>query len=88
MKLTTDDKKVLKKWGFKDEDFLQIERATRKTTYTMNGSRIPLKTVLEIMDRETYLSGISRSAFHWSSSREARDGQTVDFNSRKLFEED
>jgi len=85
MKLTVEDKKLLKSWGYPNEDLKQIERATNKTEYEVNGERISLTEVLEILDRETYLSGISRSAFHWSSCRDGREGQRVYFNSSKLF---
>jgi hypothetical protein len=86
MKLTDKDKKLLKKWGHKSSDFKQIERATNKTEYELDGERITLTEVLEILDRETYLNGIARSAFHWSCSRENKKGQTVHFDSSKLFQ--
>lgn len=37
------------------------------------------------MDRETWLSGIGRAAFHWSATRETKDGKTIFFDARKLF---
>jgi hypothetical protein len=85
MKLTSEDKILLKKWGYRDKDMNQIEKATTKTEYEFNNERISLTEVLEILDRETYLSGISRSAFHWSACRENEKGQTVYFDSSKLF---
>ena len=69
MKLTSEDKKLLLEWGHRKEDLNQIAKATTKTEYELyNGSnheKITLTEVLEILDREIYLSGISRSAFHW-----------------------
>jgi len=85
MKLTSEDKKVLKENGFKDEDMNQIERATIKTVYEMNGEKISQKKALEILGRKEYLSGISRSAFHWSAGRDNEKGETVSFDSSKLF---
>jgi len=85
MKLTNGDKKVLKENGFKDEDMNQIERATIKTVYEMNGEKISQKKALEILGRKEYLSGISRSAFHWSAGRDNEKGETVSFDSSKLF---
>ncbi|MFD1736200.1 hypothetical protein ACFSCX_06435 [Bacillus salitolerans] len=85
MKLTSEDKELLLKWGFPEKDFYQIEVATRKTTYELDDKKISAKEALEILGRETYLSGISRSAFHWSSCRENEKGQIVYFNSSKLF---
>ena len=85
MKLTSEDKKLLKSWGHKSSDFKQIEEATNKTEYELGDNRISLTEVLEVLGRETYLSGISRSAFHRSACRENEKGQTVYFNSSKLF---
>jgi len=86
MKLTSEDKKILTKWGYLEEDFKQIERATTKTEYELDEERITLTEVLEILDRETYLSGISRSAFHWSCCRQNDKGKTVYFDSSKMFQ--
>lgn len=85
MKLTEEDKELLTKWGFSEDDFNQIEKATNKTEYELNGNKIPLTEVLQILDRETYLSGISRSAFHWTCSRKGKNGETINFDSSKLF---
>ena len=86
MKLTIEDMKLLKKNGFLDKDMYQIEEATRKTVYETNDKKITQKEALEILGREEYLSGISRSAFHWSAVRDNSKGESVYFNSRKLFE--
>ncbi|WP_024622455.1 hypothetical protein [Metaclostridioides mangenotii] len=87
MKLTNKDKEILRGFGYPNEDFKQIERATFKkyTTYELNGENISLEKVLEIMDREEYLSGIARSAFHWSAVRQTLNEKEVYFNSSKLF---
>lgn len=85
MKLTKQDKELLTNWGYPKEDFEQIEEATRKTVYEMNDEKISTNTVIEVLGRETYLSGISRSAFHWSSYRENENGQGVHFDSSRLF---
>ena len=91
MKLTKEDKALLTAWGHKEEDLKQIERATTKTTYELssggiNRGKISLTEVLDILGREKYLSGISRSAFHWSACRENEKGQRVYFDSSKLFQ--
>lgn len=85
MKLTKEDKELLIKWGYNSKDFKQIEEATNKTEYELDDNRISLTEALEILGRETYLSGISRSAFHWSACRENEKGQRVYFDSSKLF---
>lgn len=85
MKLTSKDKELLTKWGYRKEDFNQIERATTKTEYEINNERISLTEALNILGREAYLSGIARSAFHWTAYRENEKGQGVLFDSSKLF---
>ena len=85
MKLTKEDKELLLKWGHRKEDLNQIEKATTKTEYELEDEKITLTEVLQVLDRETYLSGISRSAFHWSACRENEKGQKIYFDSSKLF---
>jgi len=85
MKLTIEDKILLKNWGYKSNDFNQIERATNKTSYEFNGNDISLTEVLQILNREIFLSGISRSAFHWSACRQNENGESVYFDSSRLF---
>ena len=92
MRLTEDDKKLLKSWGHPDRDMEQIEEAIRKTVYTIyrtdsgKGKRISAKAALEILGRRAFLSGISRSAFHYTALRKNDDHVEVHFNSKKLFE--
>ena len=85
MKLTKEDKELLKNWGHEERDFNQIEEATIKTTYKTNRNKITANEALDILGRKVYLSGISRSAFHWSACRQNEKGQTVYFDSSKLF---
>lgn len=93
MKLTKEDKNLLSGWGYPEDDFEQIERALAKTktTYELfndennEDKEISREEAIEILGRETYLSGIGRSAFHWSSVRENEEGQKVYFDSSKLF---
>lgn len=85
MKLTKEDKELLKNWGHEERDFNQIEEATIKTTYETNRNKITANEALDILGRKVYLSGISRSAFHWSACRQNEKGQTVYFDSSKLF---
>ena len=85
MKLTDSDKALLIKWGFKKADLGQIEKATNKTEYIIDNEKITLTEVLDILNREDYLSGISRSAFHWSACRQNDKGQIIHFDSSNLF---
>jgi len=87
MKLTKKDKDLLFSWGYTERDVQQIKEATcsRKTKYKMDGSPIDRAEAIRLLGRETYLSGIARSAFHYSAVRETDDGRVVHFDSYKLF---
>lgn len=48
--------------------------------------RISASKALELLGQETFLSGISRSAFHWNCSRDiAGSDKRVSFDSSRLF---
>lgn len=87
MKLTNRDKEILKEWGYSEDNLKQIEEATRKTVYELNGKeKISCQEAIRLIGRKAFLSGISRSAFHWSASRYTKDGNNfVSFDSSKLF---
>ncbi len=85
MKLTENDKVLLRSWNFSESDIAQIEEATGKTVYTLDGRRISAKRAIELLGREAYLSGISRSAFHFSSVRLTCEGDEIFFDSSRLF---
>ena len=76
MKLSESDKNYFKKCGYLE--VMQYEDE--------NDKKVSRKYVLDNMDRETWLSGIGRAAFHWSAARETKDGKTIFFDARKLFE--
>lgn len=87
MKLLKSDREYFKKCGYLDRDIPQIEEAIKVMVYTnKEDKRVSRKYVLENMDRETWLSGIGRASFHWSSARETYDGKTIFFDASKLFE--
>lgn len=92
MKLTSDDKRLLRSWGHSDQDMEQISEAIRKTTYTAytagstRGKRISADTAVEILGRKVFLSGIGRSAFHFDALRENDEHTEVIFDSHKLFQ--
>ena len=78
MRLTDSDKECLKAWGYPEQDMKQIEEE----------GRISAEKASELLGREAYLSGLSRSAFHWSASRDIGDsGNTVSFDWSSLFQE-
>ena len=78
MRLTDSDKECLKAWGYPEQDMKQIEEE----------GRISAEKASKLLGREAYLSGLSRSAFHWSASRDIGDsGNTVSFDWSSLFQE-
>lgn len=85
MKLAKTDKELLIKWGYKSDDIEQIEKAIGKTVYELDNQKITIKRAIEVLGKEEFLSGISRSAFHWNASREGKGGEKVYFDSSKLF---
>lgn len=89
--LTKQDIETLKEWGHLDKDLPQINRAITKTDYfySHNGKeeKITHKQARELLGDEQFLSGISRSAFHYSSCRKIEGKGSVSFDSRKMFKE-
>lgn len=88
MKLTKEDKEYLKENGFTESDFEQIEKVTAKskTTYRVvnlsNGKShtITRERAIEILGRENWLSGIARSAFHFTAVRENKPAKDIHYN--------
>ena len=90
MKLTNADKTILQNMRIPDEDFAQIERASSKTVYEYCpkggvSGKIGAKKAIELLGKKEFLSGLSRSAFHWSAMRETKDGGNVYFDTSAFF---
>ena len=94
-KLTEKDKKLLKEWGYLDEDMKQIEEGASVGAITFTSKdrtykhEITPQKAIRIIGREQFLSGLSRSAFHWSAIRYVKDNDEngfVYFDMAKLFE--
>lgn len=87
MKLTKEDKEWLASLGCEEYDMPQIEAAlhTKRTTYSLNGKPISRTRAIQLLGREQYLVGISRSAFHYTTAQTTESGETVYFDSYKLF---
>lgn len=94
--LTQEDKTLLKDYGYLDKDFPQIKQAYSKTTYTLcentkvsgkerKETEIKGMKAIELLGREDFLSGLSRSAFHYSAYRDITENSGIYFNSSKLF---
>lgn len=84
MKLTQEDKKQLLEWGYPKEDIDQIQEAIKVCKITVDDKRISTAKAIEILGKTEFLSGISRSAFHWSALR-CKNNVEVYFDSSKLF---
>ena len=85
MKLTEEMKNTLRGWGYLDKDFSQIEEATKVTTYERRGRKLSIKNAKNLLGAEGWLSGIARSAFHWTAAKIDSYGEAIYFDSRKLF---
>lgn len=90
MKLSKSDKELLANWGFREKDFPQIEEAMQKskTKYKLGVTPISRDEAIRVLGRRQYLSGITRSAFHFSAAREvpmSTSGEVVYFDSSRLF---
>lgn len=89
MRLSKADCEILNSMGVPQSDFSQIERATnrRNTIYSIRGKVITQSDAIRVLGRREYLSGIARSAFHYTCVRNAPDGTPVFFDSKNLFRE-
>lgn len=87
MKLNRNEKALLLKWGHPKSDLPQIEKALQKsiTNYKCNGTTISREEAIQILGKTVFLSGISRSAFHFTAMRQNNEGKSVYFDSSRLF---
>ena len=99
MKLTKKDIGYLKDTLHESESGIrQIQEAiiNRNTKLTYHNKEntyfeaqkeviISQKKAIELLGRESFLSGIARSAFHWSAVRHINDNEYIYFDSSKFF---
>ena len=88
MELAKEDRAFLASLGYEERDLPQIEDALHasRTTYSLDGEPITRAQALHLLGRESYLAGISRSAFHFTAEQSTENGKTVGFDSYKLFQ--
>lgn len=92
MKLTKKDKTYLLSIGCSENDFQQIENAISKTKYLLYSirgneqKRIGRKVVINLIGREAFLSGINRSAFHYTAVRYVDADNAIHFDSSRYFD--
>lgn len=85
MKLTEQDKQILRDFGHPESDIRQLCEAARRCKHTdEHGNRITAEKAVEMLGRKTWLSGISRAAFHWNCGRE-NNGYYVSFDCSAMF---
>lgn len=91
--LTKEHKEIISIFGYPERDFAQIEKALKYTDFELydqiktEDEKITIEQAIEILGEELFLSGICRSAFHWSATRENEKGQKVYFNSSRLYKQ-
>lgn len=101
MVLQKQDIDILKRWGYLDSDIPQIQEAIKVSTYELYKrlnpnafdedrsklvKKLTAKEAYRRLGGETFLSGIGRSAFHWSSARDCvNENYFVLFDSEALF---
>ena len=93
MKLTNKDKKYLLSIVYAESDFKQIENIAKYTKYEMFSKEdesivttITQKKTIELLGRNTFLSGLGRTAFHQSAVRYNDEGTIyVVFDNNKFF---
>lgn len=89
--LTENDKDILiNKMHYRSQDIPQIEDALSKTRYEIFGGnakarKISAEKACSLLERTDFLSGISRSAFHWTATKEYAPGSYILFDSTKYF---
>lgn len=84
-KLTKKDKEFLKKNGYLEEDFNQIEKANYKY-YIEYNQRISEEEALKKLGRDRWLSGIGRACFHASAVRECKRGSEIIYINSDTFD--
>lgn len=89
MCMPKEDMNYLLNIGCLEEDLGQIAYAAKAnvTKYECGGKRIAKAQAIELLGRKKWLSGLARSAFHWSAVRENEEGVTVYFDSSKIWKE-
>ena len=94
MKLTEEDLATLMETRCPEADFWQIQEAalsnnTKHILYeddNAKGKRISAEEAIRLLGRRVWLTGLGRSAFHWSACRTVEGSQQfVIFDSHSFF---
>lgn len=87
-KLNKREIDLLKKWGYPEEDIKQIEESVLAGEFFTNkGKKVDWLTAKRIVGSIEFLSGISRSAFHWTCMRnnQKKPNRFIFFDFSKYF---
>lgn len=94
MRWRKDDTELLQSWGYSQEDIEQIKEARKFLILTTQNSshdnkeiKISINKAIELLGRETFLSGLARASFHWTSVRSSDKDEDVFFDCSRMFEE-
>lgn len=85
MKLTEQDKQILRDCGHPESDMRQLCEAARRCKYENDkDEKLTAEKVIALIGRKNWLYGISRAAFHWTSARKD-NGNYVSFDCSAMF---
>lgn len=86
MKITEQDKQVLRDFGHPESDMRQLCEAARRCKYENDKSHKALKAeqVIEMIGRRAWLAGISRAAYHFTSAQ-SENGHYISFDCSAMF---
>lgn len=89
-KLTKEDEQYLLELGNKKEDLKQLNDAYKECVYWLckgatKQRRISRTNAIELLGREKFLSGISRSAFHMTAWRDINEESAILFDLTKWW---
>lgn len=84
--LCKDARERFKRLGHIDKDMRQLCDAVATTKYYLNDSiQLTADEAYDMLGESDFMSGLSRSAFHFSSVRECNEG-AIFFDSSALFD--
>lgn len=86
MELTKQDKQILREIGHPESDMRQLAEAARRCKYEnyKDGKKLTAAEVINLIGRKYWLYGISRAAFHFTTSR-TENGQHIGFDCSAMF---
>ena len=86
MKLTEQDKIILRDFGHPESDMRQLCEAARRCKYTDESrNRLSVDKVIEMIGRRAWLAGLSRAAYHATASQGEYGKNYVSFDCWKML---